>query len=173
MVRQNLWAAVCVVVAGFDFSSGIVNNSDRAVFCGCDCIGCAVYSALKRACWVQSVALRIIVDREQDIRKFKPQEYWTLLLDLSTRKKENFSANLISFQKQKMDANAKINGKIASEAEKFLLKNREMIVSNITEKDIKQTPPVPFITSSLQQEASNKIGFSPKKTPANGSVKVQ
>lgn len=109
---------------------------------------------------VQSVAVRIIVDREKEINAFKPEEYWTIEVELEKGNKESFIAEL-----------AKKNGK------KFVPKNekqsKEVVsavdgkpfkVSAIEEKKVKKNPPPPYTTSTLQQGASNKFGFSVKQT---------
>ncbi|MFH1098653.1 MAG: type I DNA topoisomerase [Candidatus Uhrbacteria bacterium] len=114
---------------------------------------------------VQSVAVRILVDREREIRAFKPDEYWSVEAELKTqnaerRTDEAFSALL----KQR-------NG------EKYIPKNTDeatavvatcehatWAVTNVEEKELHRTPSAPFTTSTLQQEASRKLGFSVKQT---------
>ena len=110
---------------------------------------------------VQSVALRIVVDREEEIRKFKPEEYWTVsakLLPSGLRK--TILANLEKYDNKKI----KISNK--DEADRILedLKNEEFIVSNVKKGKRKKSPAPPFITSTLQQEASRKLSFQSKKT---------
>ncbi len=112
---------------------------------------------------VQSVALRLIVDREKEREQFKSQEYWTISADFLSSAQELFQAEL-----------SKINGKILNkldiknkeEAEKIAqdLKNAKCTIINITEKLTTKTPPPPFITSTLQQEAWKRLGFSAKQT---------
>lgn len=116
---------------------------------------------------VQSVALRILAEREEAISQFKSQEYWTVEVDLYparlSKKKENiFRGALAGFK----DRTEKINlpnepaaGKIISE-----LKKQTFIIQNVEVKDKKRNPAPPFITSSLQQEASNRLGYNPRKT---------
>lgn len=110
---------------------------------------------------VQSVALRIIVDREEEIRKFKPKEYWTIdakFIPKGSRKQ--FSATLYS------DKNGKIkidNQEQADKIEKDLL-DAEYTITKVRNGTRKKQPAPPFITSTLQQEASRKLGFQSRRT---------
>lgn len=110
---------------------------------------------------VQSVALRLIVDRENEIKKFKPEEYWTISTIFNKEKK--FEANLIKIDGktlEKFDINNKEKAdKIAGD-----LKNCGFNVSNIEKKEVRKNPPAPFTTSTLQQTASKRLGFSAKQT---------
>ncbi|MBI5913048.1 type I DNA topoisomerase [Candidatus Azambacteria bacterium] len=113
---------------------------------------------------VQSAALRIIVEREEEIKKFIPQPYWTVEAQLKTKaKQEEFPASLISIDGKKME---KFDIKNADEADALVraLKDAAWHVSHITKKEFKKTPPPPFTTSTLQQEAGKKIRFSAKQT---------
>jgi len=109
---------------------------------------------------VQSVAVRIIVDREREVQAFKPDEYWTVEALLETEKKEGFSAELRTKDGKKF---VPVNDK---EAKQVLtdLEGAQYEVSAVEEKDIKKSPPPPFTTSTLQQEAARKLGFSVKQT---------
>lgn len=109
---------------------------------------------------VQSVAVRIIVDREREIRAFKTQEYWTVRADLLSEKKEAFGADL------KMKEGKKFVPVNKDEAQSVLddLKDTAFVVAALEEKELKKTPPPPFTTSTLQQEAGRKLGFSVKQT---------
>lgn len=116
---------------------------------------------------VQSVAVRLICEREAEIEAFKPQEYWTLTATLSPKEKEHpFQAKLHRIGKEK----GKINnyGFLIDEARaKELAANAQMqtyIVEKVTKKERKQRPVPPFITSSLQQEAARKLRFTAKRT---------
>ncbi len=118
---------------------------------------------------VQSVAVRLICEREAQIKKFKPEEYWDILAALSTEEKSEFSAKLIARGEESLGVRPKEKGKvIRSEAEvKQILKELEgaqYTVSKITKKEQKRHSAPPFITSTLQQEASRKLGFSAKRT---------
>lgn len=110
---------------------------------------------------VQSVAVRIIVDREEEIRKFKPEEYWTIdakFIPKGSRK--SFSASLYS------DANGKIKIKNQEQAEKIEqdLADAEYMITKVKHGTRRKTPAPPFITSTLQQEASRKLGFQSRRT---------
>lgn len=108
---------------------------------------------------VQSVALRIICDREQEIRKFKPEEYWSIT-GTFTHKKEKFDAPLTHINKKKIDIkNEKSADKIVSD-----LKKLSFIIDSITDKTRIKNPAAPFMTSTLQQDAYNRLGFTVKKT---------
>lgn len=110
---------------------------------------------------VQSVAVRIIVDREEEIRKFKPEEYWTIdakFIPKGSRK--SFSASLYS------DANGKIKIENQEQAEKIEqdLADAEYMITKVKHGTRRKTPTPPFITSTLQQEASRKLGFQSRRT---------
>ena len=109
---------------------------------------------------VQSVAVRIIVDREKEIKAFNPEEYWSVIADLETEKKESFTAE---FQKKDGKKFVPTNEKEATEVVEGS-KNNDFTVSAIEEKKLKKNPSPPFTTSTLQQAASNKLGFSVKQT---------
>lgn len=113
---------------------------------------------------VQSVALRIICEREQDIRTFKKEEYWFIKATLSPTETNNpFDAQLIQIAGKKLEKTAIHNEEQAAEIIDKL-QGADYTVSKVQKKEIKRTPPPPFITSTLQQEASRKLGFSAKKT---------
>lgn len=110
---------------------------------------------------VQSVAVRIIVDREEEIRKFKPEEYWTIdakFIPKGSRK--SFSASLYS------DANGKIKIENQEQAEKIEqdLADAEYMITKVKHGTRRKKPAPPFITSTLQQEASRKLGFQSRRT---------
>ncbi|BCI60242.1 type I DNA topoisomerase [Solibaculum mannosilyticum] len=110
---------------------------------------------------VQSVAVRIIVDREKEIEKFKPEEYWTL--DAKMRKKgyqKQFGATFYGDQKGKI----KLHNKEEADAILAKLQDAEYIVSNVKKSIRRKSPAPPFITSTLQQEASRKLGFQARRT---------
>jgi DNA topoisomerase-1 len=104
--------------------------------------------------------VRIIVDREREIRAFNPEEYWSLEALLDTEKKESVTANLSKKNGEKLVPTTQ------EEMDEVLndLKNVEYKVANVEEKELKRNPPAPFTTSTLQQEASRKLGFSVKQT---------
>ena len=110
---------------------------------------------------VQSVAVRLIVEREKEIEKFIPEEYWNIYAKLSDKKtKTIFEAKLVGENDKKLELNneGQVN-KILKEIEK-----EKYIVKNIKKSEKKRTPAPPFTTSTLQQEASRKLGFTIKKT---------
>ncbi|MFA5948608.1 MAG: type I DNA topoisomerase [Candidatus Gracilibacteria bacterium] len=115
---------------------------------------------------VQSVAVRLVVEREREINAFKPEEYWKMIGEFEKndnklkKEEKSFSAELMKYKGE--------NIKVSSEKEsnKILkdLEGAEYKISAIEEKQVKKSPSAPFITSTLQQEASRKLGFSVKKT---------
>lgn len=111
---------------------------------------------------VQSVAVRLIVDREREIEAFKPEEYWTIEGEFMSKVKseEAFKALLVKKDDKKIDLRS------SKDAKKVLkdLNKAFYFVSKVEQKEVKKSPSPPFITSTLQQEASRKLGFSVKKT---------
>jgi len=114
---------------------------------------------------VQSPALRMIVEREEEIEKFKAREYWTIEADLS-KKGQNFMARLVQYKGKKLTQFSIHNSKTAHEAEQTLLSaaSGTLTVRNIDKKKRKRNPAAPFITSTLQQEAARKLGFTAQRT---------
>lgn len=108
---------------------------------------------------VQSVAVRMIVDREEEIEAFIPEEYWSLHADLQG-KNGNITAKLAKIAGKKAD----IKNEEQMQAILAGLADKEYAVSSVQKKDKSRHPVPPFTTSSLQQEASRKIGFTAKKT---------
>ncbi len=111
---------------------------------------------------VQSVALRIISDREREIEKFKAQEYWSIGARLS-EKGRSFEARLYSVDGKKSD---KLDVGTAADAEalRAAIQAGTFSVSSVDKKPTKRNPYAPFTTSSLQQDASSRLGFSPSRT---------
>jgi DNA topoisomerase I len=118
-----------------------------------------VYSGLS-AGRVQSVAVRIIVDREREIRAFVAVEYWTIDADLETDKKKQFTASLREKDGKKFVPSSQEE----SDAVIQDVKDEKWRVKKLEEKELKKSPPPPFTTSTLQQEAARKFGFSVKQT---------
>ena len=108
---------------------------------------------------VQSVAVRLIVDREREIEAFKPEEYWKIDCDLEV-KKGKFNADLSKIKGKK----AEVNNKKKADVVLKDLKKAKYEVASVAKKAHKRKPAAPFITSTLQQEASRKLGFSVKQT---------
>jgi DNA topoisomerase-1 len=120
---------------------------------------------------VQSVALRLICEREEGIQKFKPQEYWQINADLKTKKNEEFTARLFKIDKKTVSKpngtnSTKIVIKSEEEVNKYLaeLKKADYTVSDVVKTTKTRKPNAPFITSTLQQEAAKKFGFTAKAT---------
>src|SRR6266542_5582073 len=112
---------------------------------------------------VQSVALRLVCDRELEIEKFVPREYWSLVATLATPRGEEFEARLVGADGQKIQR-LDIGSGPEAEAFKRALENASFTVANVEAKPARRNPPPPFTTSTLQQEASRKLGFAPAHT---------
>lgn len=122
---------------------------------------------------VQSVAVRLVVEREREIEAFVPQEYWTIEADLAKQlgadnrtaaeRKDVFRAVLIERAGKKLDKFA-IGTEEAAQVIVDDLNGASYVVRKITRKDKRRTPAPPFTTSTLQQEAGRKLGFSAKRT---------
>ena len=110
---------------------------------------------------VQSVAVKLIVDREEEIEKFIPEEYWNIYAELLDEKsKKDFIAHFTGKQGKKVELHSK------EDVDNILndLKNAKYIVTDVKKGEKKRTPAPPFTTSTMQQEASRKINFTLKKT---------
>jgi DNA topoisomerase-1 len=112
---------------------------------------------------VQSVALRLICERDYEISKFTTREYWSIQGNFLTTKEQNFVAKLVSLKQKKLDKFDIVNESQAKDLES-LLKEKEYFVKSVEKKRAQSYPAPPFITSTLQQEASRKLGFSASKT---------
>ncbi|MGH7916187.1 MAG: type I DNA topoisomerase, partial [Candidatus Binataceae bacterium] len=113
---------------------------------------------------VQSVALRIIVEREDEREKFRAEEYWTLDANLEGKNPPPFKARLYSFGQQRIDNKSY---KLPEHEARTIMAACEalpFIVRKIERKEVRRSPAPPFITSRLQQEASRKLYFSPSRT---------
>jgi DNA topoisomerase-1 len=111
---------------------------------------------------VQSVALRLVSDREAEIEKFKADEYWSVEAKLA-QKGKSFLARLFSVDGKKTDKLDIKTGENAAELKK-LIEAGQFNVSNVEKKPTKRNPYAPFTTSSLQQDASSRLGLSPSRT---------
>ncbi len=112
---------------------------------------------------VQSVAVKLVVDRQKEIDEFVPQEYWSLSVlasKMKQAKKDGFSASLVKKLGKKID----IPDKEATDEILDYLRKNSFLVGDIRKKPQKKTPPPPYKTSTLQQDAYRKLGFSAKKT---------
>ncbi|HDN25884.1 MAG TPA: type I DNA topoisomerase, partial [Thioploca sp.] len=114
---------------------------------------------------VQSPALRLIVEREQEIENFKPREYWTVEADCK-KGRQSFIAKLNFFEAKKLTQFSINNEEQATHTKTTLLNlaNGEVQVAKVEKKQRKRQPSAPFITSTLQQEAARKLGFTAKQT---------
>ena len=112
---------------------------------------------------VQSVTLRLICDRELEIELFKAREYWTVDADLTTTKNAAFTARLTHLGGRKLDK-FDLADAGAAEAAAVTLRSNGFAVTHVERKDVGRNPPPPFTTSTLQQEASRKLGFAARRT---------
>ena len=112
---------------------------------------------------VQSVALRLVCDRELEIEKFVRQEYWSLVATLATPRHETFEARLVGADGKKLQR-LDIGSGAEAEAFKQALETAAFTVASVEAKPVKRHPHPPFTTSTLQQEASRKLGFAPAHT---------
>lgn len=117
----------------------------------------------KSAGRVQSVALRLIVEREREIDAFNIEEYWSITAKCIEKRKK-FQSRLTHFNKEKLEKISIQNESHASEIVSELKNNHKYIVSSIDRKQGKRHPTAPFITSTMQQEASRKAGFGATRT---------
>lgn len=122
---------------------------------------------------VQSVAVRLICEREEEVEKFEPKEYWSLAAEVAkTKAKQTFSVNLAKYDgKRVIAASDKATAgsmviESESEAKKIAkhVEGEDFVVSSVTQKSSQRQPSPPFITSTLQREAANQLGFTVKKT---------
>ncbi len=109
---------------------------------------------------VQSVALKMVCDREKEILDFKREEYWTITADLKGSQEPEFQAKLFKVDQEKIEVTQEAQALEIVKA----VEGSEWLLEEITKKERKRNPVAPFITSTLQQEASRKLNFSPKKT---------
>ncbi len=117
----------------------------------------------KSAGRVQSVALRLVCDREIEIENFKPEEYWTIDAELFTSKQALIKSRLVVLDGKKLEK-FDINSEEKALAAKAKIEAQEFAVSNVERKKANRYPAAPFTTSTLQQEAARKLRFSAKKT---------
>lgn len=112
---------------------------------------------------VQSVALRLVCDRELEIEKFVAREYWSLVANLATPRGDAFEARLVGADGQKIQ---RLDIGSGQEAEDFknALEGAAFTVASVEAKPARRNPPPPFTTSTMQQEASRKLGFAPAHT---------
>jgi DNA topoisomerase-1 len=116
----------------------------------------------KSAGRVQSVALRLIVDREREIDVFKPQEYWSVVANFETDG-QGFTARLVEFDGQKIER-LTIGNRGDADRAKAAVEAGRFTVASVETKPFTRNPPPPFTTSTLQQEAARKLGFAASHT---------
>jgi DNA topoisomerase-1 len=109
---------------------------------------------------VQTVALRLIVDREREIRAFVPREYWSIDVNLGAKKPPQLTAHLA----KKDDHNIEVANEASAKAIVDALDGVDYVVKSVANKEKRRNPVPPFITSTIQQEASRKLRFSVKRT---------
>jgi DNA topoisomerase-1 len=111
---------------------------------------------------VQSVALRLVVDRELEIERFKTQEYWTVEADVSAGA-EPFLARLVKHEGKRL-SKFDLANEASANAAKVAVQGATFTVAGVEKKPGRRSPPPPFTTSTLQQEAARKLGFSAQRT---------
>lgn len=114
---------------------------------------------------VQSVAVRILTEREREIQAFVPEEYWSIIATLEGQTPPLFEARLVKVHDRRID-NKTVRIASETEAKDILasVEGAEWLVTKVEKRDRRRTPPPPFITSRLQQEAARKLGYSPART---------
>lgn len=112
---------------------------------------------------VQSVALRLICQRETEIEAFKADEYWTIEAKLHSKDGAPFTARLTTLAGNKLDKLDMANEKMATSAVERI-KTKKLSIQKVEKKQVRRFPAAPFITSTLQQEASRKLGFAASQT---------
>ncbi|SUZ33024.1 DNA topoisomerase 1 [Roseibaca ekhonensis] len=115
----------------------------------------------KSAGRVQSVCLRLIVEREMEIEAFRAQEYWSVEAELATPRGATFTAKLVSLAGKKLDK-FDLNNESAAEMAVQAVTSRDLAVTSVEAKPASRNPSAPFMTSTLQQEASRKFGMGAK-----------
>ncbi|HEY6105974.1 MAG TPA: type I DNA topoisomerase, partial [Anaeromyxobacteraceae bacterium] len=109
---------------------------------------------------VQSVAVRLVVEREREIEAFDPEEYWTLEAELAAPQPPEFRARLVKVGGQKAEVkDGETSRRLVEE-----LENEKFTVTAVERKERRRNPPPPFTTAKLQQEAANRLGFTARKT---------
>src|SRR5262249_13800230 len=117
---------------------------------------------------VQSVALRLICDREHEIQGFRPEEYWTIEVELETARGERFAASLFRVGERRVGTSQDGERLLGPEANELAAEmgKQSAAVSEVREQERKRNPAPPFITSTLQQEAFKRFRFSSQRTMA-------
>ena len=114
---------------------------------------------------VQSVAVRLVCEREKEIRAFDSQEYWSLTALLEGRVPPAFKARLVQWQGQKLDVKKfRLDSEPRVQQVLQSLDGASWVIGDVEKKERRRYPTPPFVTSKLQQEAARKLGFQPKRT---------
>src|SRR5215467_5627617 len=113
---------------------------------------------------VQSVALRLIVEREAEIEAFKPREFWSVEVEFRTSDGQSFTARLTHLDGKRLDKFDLDSEEKAKAAVAAILAEPNFTVASVEKKQIRRHPPAPFTTSTLQQEASRKLGLGAQRT---------
>jgi len=113
---------------------------------------------------VQSVAVRLVCEREKEIRVFDSEEYWSLTALLEGRLPPSFKARLVQWQGRKIDKKFRLGDEGAVQEVLKSLEGASWAVGEVEKKERRRYPTPPFVTSKLQQEAARKLGFQPKRT---------
>lgn len=113
---------------------------------------------------VQSVAVRLICERETEIRKFVPEEYWTIATTLDASQPPLIEARLVSVDQKKIGKDFRVDHEQAAQEIKKRILGGEVKVKSVQQRERRKNPVPPFTTSKLQQEAYRKLGFNVKKT---------
>ncbi|OCW56827.1 type I DNA topoisomerase [Hoeflea olei] len=112
---------------------------------------------------VQSVALRLVCDRESEIERFTAEEYWQISAELKTPRGDGFTARLTAHDGEKMTRMSVTGGDRAGRI-KEMLEGASFVADSVEAKPTRRNPPAPFTTSTLQQAASSKLGFNASRT---------
>lgn len=113
---------------------------------------------------VQSVAVRLICEREAEIKKFKPDEYWTVDVHMNASTPPAILARLVSVDGQKIGKDFRVQSEKSATSVKQQIESNPIVVKSVQQRERKKNPVPPFTTSKLQQEAYRKLGFNVKRT---------
>ncbi|MCH9664684.1 MAG: type I DNA topoisomerase [Gammaproteobacteria bacterium] len=109
---------------------------------------------------VQSVAVKLVTEKEREIRRFQPQEFWTMDIDVESKEKHKFTMEVAKHKSKTYKPTSKEESDLALEE----IKKNKILVQEVQESMQKSSPPPPFITSTLQQASSTRLGFTVKRT---------
>ncbi len=113
---------------------------------------------------VQSVAVRLICEREAEVQKFKPEEYWTITADLEASEPPLILGRVAAVDGQKLGKDFKIENEESAQSIRKRIESGKVLVKSVQQRERKKNPVPPFTTSKLQQEAYRKLGFNVKRT---------